>query len=282
MKLIFLFGLPGVGKLTVARELANLTGFKLFHNHLAVDLVGAVFEFGSQPFVELREQIWLAVFSEAAAADLSGLIFTFAFDRTVRDTFIEHTVEVIESSGGEILFVELRCSTEELESRIEHPSRKTFGKLSDVESFRQLKEAGAFVDPGIPEERLVVDTTSLSASDAANLIAGKLGVRYSKEETHLECSFCNKKQFDVAKLIAGPAVFICNECVDDCSAALAKREPTGSITMIINEAAEAKCSFCGRGPIEISGIVGGTTARICDECIKICRDILSSDIESRD
>jgi len=282
VKLIFLFGLPGVGKLTVGRELANLTGFKLFHNHLAVDLVGSVFEFGSQPFVELREKIWLAVFSEATAAGLSGLIFTFAFDRTVRSAFIEDTREVIESSGGEILFVELRCSTEELENRIEHVSRKKFGKLSDVEGFRQLKEAGAFVDPGIPEERLVVDTTSLSASDAANLIVGKLGFRYSKEETHLECSFCNRKQFDVAKLIAGPAVFICNECVDDCSTALAKREPTGSITMIISKAAKVKCSFCGRSPIEVSRIVGVPTGRICDQCIKICRDILSNDVEPRE
>jgi predicted kinase len=176
VKLIFLFGLPGVGKLTVARELAKLTGFKLFHNHLVVDLVGSVFEFGSQPFVELREKIWLAVFSEAAAASLSGLIFTFAFDRTVRSTFIEHTREVIESSEGEIFFVELKCSTEVLEQRIEHPSRKSFGKLSDVADFRQLKEAGAFVDPGIPQERLVVDTTSLSASDAANLIVSKFGL----------------------------------------------------------------------------------------------------------
>ena len=177
MKLIFLHGLPGVGKLTVARELAEVTRFKIFHNHLTVDLVESLFEFGSQPFVELREKMWLAVFSEAAAASLSGLIFTFAFDRTVRSTFIEHLREMIESSGGGILFVELRCSLEELETRIEHPSRKKFGKLSDVEQFRQLKEAGAFVDPGIPEERLVVDTTSLSASDAANLIVSKLGFR---------------------------------------------------------------------------------------------------------
>ena len=49
MKLIFLHGLPGVGKLTVARQLAALTGFKLFHNHLTVDLVTSVFEFGSEP-----------------------------------------------------------------------------------------------------------------------------------------------------------------------------------------------------------------------------------------
>lgn len=30
------------------------------------------------------------------------------------------------------------------------------------------------------------------------------------------CSFCGKSQYDVAKLIAGPGNFICNECVDLC------------------------------------------------------------------
>lgn len=177
MKLIFLHGLPGVGKLTVARELAKLTGFRIFHNHLAVDLAESVFEFGSLPFVELREKVWLEVFSQAVAANLDGLIFTFAFDRSVRESFIENTREVIESSGGEVLFVELRCSVEELERRIEHPSRQSFGKLSSVERFRELKEAGAFVDPGIPAERLVVDTTELSAFDAASLIVSKLGLK---------------------------------------------------------------------------------------------------------
>ena len=32
----------------------------------------------------------------------------------------------------------------------------------------------------------------------------------------LRCSFCNKNQNDVRKLIAGPTVFICDECVDVC------------------------------------------------------------------
>ena len=177
MKLIFLHGLPGVGKLTAAHALAELTGFKLFHNHLVVDLVQSVFEFGSVPFVKLREKIWLEVFSEAAEANLDGLIFTFAYDRTVRPSFIENTRKVIESSGGEIFFVELTCSKEELEKRIEDPSRQKFGKISSLVWFRELQESGAFVDPGIPSERLVVDTTELSATDTARLIVSQLGLR---------------------------------------------------------------------------------------------------------
>ena len=36
-------------------------------------------------------------------------------------------------------------------------------------------------------------------------------------EDALRCSFCNKSQDDVKKLIAGPTVFICDECVDVCN-----------------------------------------------------------------
>jgi hypothetical protein len=174
MKLIFLHGLPGVGKLTVANRLAKITGFRVFHNHLTVDLATSLFDFGSPPFVELREKVWLEVFAQAVSANLDGMIFTFAFDRTVSDGFIENTRGVVESAGGEVLFVELRCSTEELERRLVQPSRQGFGKLSSLEQYRELREAGAFIDPGIPGERLVVDTTELSEIDAAHLIASKL------------------------------------------------------------------------------------------------------------
>jgi len=39
----------------------------------------------------------------------------------------------------------------------------------------------------------------------------------SDEPEILRCSFCNKDQNDVRKLIAGPTVFICNECVEVCN-----------------------------------------------------------------
>lgn len=177
MKLIFLHGLPGVGKLTVARAVAELTGFKVFHNHLAVDLVESVFEFGSPPFVELRETIWLAAFSQAVEAGLGGLIFTFAHDRTVRESFIGNVRGIVEATGGEVFFIELKCSPEELEGRIAHPSRRSFGKLASVEQFRELSEAGAFARPGVPADQLVLDTTGVSASDAARLIVNGLGLR---------------------------------------------------------------------------------------------------------
>jgi chloramphenicol 3-O-phosphotransferase len=168
MKLVFIHGAPGVGKLTVARKLAELTGFRLFHNHLAVDLVSSVFAFGSEPFVLLREEIWLSLFREAAKHDVS-LIFTFNPEATVRQGFIPDAIEVVEGPGGRVVFVELTCAQEELERRIEEPTRRTFGKLASTEQYLALKEAGAFNFPALPKG-LSIDTTERSPADAAKLI----------------------------------------------------------------------------------------------------------------
>src|SRR6267378_7593760 len=158
-KLVFLHGPPAVGKLTVARELAGLTGFRLFHNHLTVDLVSSLFPFGSEPFILLREQIWLSVFGEAARQKVS-LIFTFNPERTVRERFIQDAINVVESAAGKIIFVELTCAEEELERRMEDASRKEFGKLASVERYRSLRDAGAFQFPKLPNG-LILDVTAL-------------------------------------------------------------------------------------------------------------------------
>ena len=169
MKLIFLYGAPAVGKLTVARELAALTDFRLFHNHLTVDLVSSLFPFGSEPFILLREQIWLAAFAEAARNSVS-LIFTFNPERTVRERFIQDTIDVVEAAGGKVIFVELACTEEELERRMGDASRKEFGKLASVEQYRSLKDAGAFQFPKLPSG-VSVDTTNQSPAESARLIS---------------------------------------------------------------------------------------------------------------
>ena len=56
MKLVFIYGPPGVGKLTVAKELSNLTGFKLFHNHVSIDFASSVFDFGTAAFWHVVRQ----------------------------------------------------------------------------------------------------------------------------------------------------------------------------------------------------------------------------------
>lgn len=173
MDLVFLFGPAAVGKLTVGRELAKLTGYRLFHNHLVVDAVGAVFEFGSEPFVRLREEIWLSVFREAAASGIS-VIFTFAPERTVTESFPKDAIEAVSSEGGHVRFVELVCPQDELEARIDDASRGAYGKLRDLKLFRSLGRDGAFDSPRMPEPELVVDTSKSAPGESARAIAAHL------------------------------------------------------------------------------------------------------------
>ena len=172
MWLLFLHGPPASGKLTVARELEELTGFRLFHNHLAVDLLESVFEFGSPPFVELREQLWLSVFRQAARTDVS-LIFTFAPERTVRPEFPDAALSTVRSEGGGILFAALRCAESELERRLSEPSRAAFGKLRSAEKYRELRDSGAFEYPPLPAD-VELDTGALSPTEAAQRINARL------------------------------------------------------------------------------------------------------------
>jgi chloramphenicol 3-O-phosphotransferase len=169
MDLIFLHGPAAAGKLTVARELAHMTGLRLFHNHLTVDALTAVFAFGTEPFIRLREQIWLSIFREAAQRDVS-LIFTFAPERTVAPGFIQHTIDVVESAGGSVLFVALVCPVEELERRITSASRDAFGKLRSLALFRELQQTGAFAYPQLPDSGLSIDTSQMSPHEAASTI----------------------------------------------------------------------------------------------------------------
>lgn len=169
MRLIFIHGAPAVGKLAVARELANLTGFRLFHNHLTVDLLTPVFDFGTESFITLRESIWLSVFREAARRAIS-LIFTFNPESTVRERFVHDAIDAVETRGGRVIFIELTCSSDELERRIEDPSRSSYGKLHSLEQYRELERAGAFEHPKLPDSGASYDTTSRRPEETARLI----------------------------------------------------------------------------------------------------------------
>ena len=176
MRLIFVYGMPGTGKLTVGRELAARTGYKLFHNHLAVDLLTSVFEFGSAPFVELREEIWLSVFEQAGRSGLAGLIFTFAPEATVRPGFPAVAQRTVAECGGEVEFVDLVCPVEELRQRLGSESRRSYGKLTSVALFDELRASGSFEAMTMPAARITIDTSRITPAEAATEIVRTLNL----------------------------------------------------------------------------------------------------------
>jgi ATP-dependent Clp protease ATP-binding subunit ClpX len=47
---------------------------------------------------------------------------------------------------------------------------------------------------------------------------------YNDDPTNLSCSFCGKSQREVKKLIAGPTVYICDECIELCNDIIAEEQ----------------------------------------------------------
>lgn len=169
MRVVFIYGPIASGKLTVARQLAKRTNMALFHNHLIVDAVGAVFPFGSEAFIRLREQFWMTVFAEAAR-DGRSLIFTFAPEPTVTPNFAERVRELVHSTGGEVMFVKLAVPPEEQERRLAAPDRAAFGKLQSLDLLRRLRDELAVCMAAMPEPALAIDTGAVTAEEAAEAI----------------------------------------------------------------------------------------------------------------
>ena len=174
MYLIFVYGPPASGKYTVSRRVSEMTGLPLFHNHLIVDAVGAVFPFGTENFRRLREKFWFETF-EAAVASGDSLIFTYLPENTVTPNFVERVVELVKQQGGEIIFVELTLPREQQLERIANADRGRFGKLRDAEllkaNFEQFEQSAASMPPPV----LRIDTSQTDLDDAAKQIAALIG-----------------------------------------------------------------------------------------------------------
>jgi len=181
MKFVVIFGPPAVGKMTVGHELAKITGLKLFHNHMTIDLVLNFFEFGEAPFFRLVSEFRRRVFEEVAASELPGLIFTFvwALELESERKFIDDTCEIFREKGAEVFFVELEADQRERLKRNESEFRLTQKPPKrDTEKSRErlladdakykLNSNGDFF---YTENYIKINNTNLPAPKAARQIA---------------------------------------------------------------------------------------------------------------
>jgi hypothetical protein len=112
MTLVVIFGPPAVGKMTVGMELERLTGLRLFHNHMTVDLVTRFFPFGTPAYNRLVSEFRTRVCEEVAASDLAGLIFTYvwALDDVHDKDFVDRMARIFMGRGREVCYVELAAT----------------------------------------------------------------------------------------------------------------------------------------------------------------------------
>lgn len=124
------------------------------------------------------------------------------------------------------------------------------------EAIRALISAGASLDA-------VVEVFSETAGWISHIAAPKPELQTARQS--LACSFCAKTQHEVGKLIAGPGVYICDECT---------RRMAVEARTISSRLGGERCSFCGKTLASVATIVGGPTTHVCDQCLDLCVEIL--------
>ncbi|HSK71972.1 MAG TPA: AAA family ATPase [Pyrinomonadaceae bacterium] len=185
MKLLFIYGAPAVGKLTVSNEIARRTDFKVFHNHLSIDAIKPVFEFGTKPFWKLVNIIRRETIAEAARENVN-LIYTFCYAKGEDDKHIAEVLDLVENNGGEVCFVLLTCERSELEKRVLEESRRKFTKANNLRILNEILERYDLFSPVPQRESLQIDNTNLSAEAAAQKIIRHFQIRNSDLLTEKE------------------------------------------------------------------------------------------------
>lgn len=180
MKLVFIYGPPAAGKLTVGKELAARTGFRLFHNHLSIDCVVPVFEFGSPSFFRLIELIRYEVVAEAAREG-QDLVYTFCYAKDLDDAHVAGITERVEKHGGEVCFVHLFCEKDVLKERVTDESRKQYGKANTREMMEHFFRTFDLFSTVPGRETLQIDNTSVPPEDAAQQIIDHYRLRVEKD-----------------------------------------------------------------------------------------------------
>lgn len=172
MKLLFLYGPPASGKLTIAEKLSDITNIPLFHNHLTRDMVNDIYGENLLKHYELVDQIRLDVLGYCASQG-TDLIFTYVYGGKFDDDNIRKFTKAIENHGGEVVFIELTADRDDLIERVSSESRKRFKKLTDPEVMAKITENMSnysipFVDP------VRIDTSKMSPDESAKFIAKEL------------------------------------------------------------------------------------------------------------
>ncbi len=171
MELIFIYGPPGVGKLTVATELSGILGYFVFHNHIAIDLVKSIYGNSGARTQDMIKAVNLAAIATAANLEKS-MIFTYARPNDL--DFIGRTIDIVESSGGRVIFVELRCNAGTLLKRISSRKGSSFSKITEKKELLEFKRTfGPFKRIRL-QHSISVNTSKMSAVAAAKAIIKKL------------------------------------------------------------------------------------------------------------
>lgn len=170
--LIHINGFPGVGKLTVARELEKITGGRLIDNHAIINLAYLVTEHGTPEFFDLHKNLTLTLYKTLAnVKGLDLLIFTNAQAAELPEDVerLERISDLAAARKETFVPVVLTCQQDEHKKRVASPERADRKKLTNAGILEGMLQN---YTPHLPDHpnALTLDITHLSPLESATLI----------------------------------------------------------------------------------------------------------------
>jgi len=179
--LVCIFGPPASGKAAVGHELAEMTGFRFFYNHLTAEPVAAMFGWGTHAYRQAIEEVRHWFFRKVLALENSpSVIFTFVWflDDPTDNRAMSELVALFETHGQKVFFVELCASMEARLAREGSPFRMALKPskrnveqarrtLVEYEAKATMNSSGHFP---YPQRHLVLNTEKQDAAESARQI----------------------------------------------------------------------------------------------------------------
>lgn len=142
-------------------------------------------------------------------------------------------------------------------------------------AIRRLHLAGGSV-------REVAQALSLSHQRVQQIVHGAGGTwwrrmwRTRTVRPDATCTWCGRPPSEVAKLVAGPRVYICDACIADAEHAASGRGTTRSFSLTTHASIRRRCSFCRRMARKDCAILAAEAGHVCGACLQMCRQIVDS------
>ncbi len=99
-------------------------------------------------------------------------------------------------------------------------------------------------------------------------MAARVGRRNPKDV--MRCSFCNKSQFEIRRMVAGPHAIICDECVQVCVEILGQNpspQPAPDSVGALTWPNEVHCSLCRKEVPDEQVVPVRGCGLICGSCL---------------
>lgn len=168
MKLIFIYGLPGVGKMTVAKALSERTGIRMIDNHVILDIVREYIPRTTPESVELARDIRIRLFIGAAKYNTGDIITTMAGGNVGVVNFVKQLTKGVEQHGGEVVFIHLVCERDEHLKRVHDPKRSQ-NKIVTEDELEEFLKKDYF--KGHPDKKsILIDNTTMNPDECAQKI----------------------------------------------------------------------------------------------------------------